>query len=103
MGTPIVKLTEGERSWYLIWSSISDSPSTYGMSLAELHDYVRDEFGASGLRDLPERLERVERYGTSCLPATTAEELISFNRAGPGETTFTIAQIISHFCKANVA
>ena len=41
MSNPIVKLTRGDKSWYLIWSTVADAPATYGMTLEELREHRR--------------------------------------------------------------
>jgi hypothetical protein len=93
MGQFIVKL--GGK--YLVWSTIVDAPITYGMDEAELQEWVKDEYGQQGLRDLPARMERVEQKGTSALTIESAERTVWFNRAGPGESQLTVEQIIEQY------
>ena len=81
MGQFIVKVTAPDGPRYLEWSTIVDAPVTYGMTLAEFRRHYRREYGASGMRELPERLAFVEN-----------------NRAGAGETCLTLAQIVDHYC-----
>ena len=83
---------------YFEWSTICDAPLTFGMTLEELHDYVRERYGPPGLEELPKRLERVERSGTSALPGPlSAEDLLKGNRAGAGETTIGIDEFWTRF------
>lgn len=82
---------------YLIWSKIVDAPLTFGMTLEELIEHVRDESGRRGLDDLPARLARVEARGTSSLRHSSAVDTIWFNRAGAGETCMTIEQLVEHY------
>ena len=89
MGRFIVKL----RDRYFEWSTSVDAPVTYGMTADELREHIRDEYGNQGLRELPERLARVERTGCSAHDGRTAASVIRFNRAGDGETTLTEAQL----------
>ncbi len=98
MGRSIIKLTEGPKTWYLEWSSIVDAPITYGMSLYELEKYIQDEYGRQGLEHLAERLVRVDAVGTSASGYESIDQFLSFNRAGPNETTFTKSQIIDWYC-----
>jgi hypothetical protein len=63
------------------------------MSLSELRDWFDNS------KDLDERLERVERFGTSLLFGETADELIAFNRAGPGESSLTKEELIQEYCR----
>jgi hypothetical protein len=93
MGQFIVKLA----GKYLVWSTIVDAPVSYGMDEAELREWIKDEYGEQGLRDLPARLARVEKKGTSALTYESAERTIWFNRAGPNETQLTVPQIIAEY------
>lgn len=94
MGQYIIKLKEH----YLIWSSIVDAPLTYGMNLQELEELIQDEYGAQGMSNLPTRLERVEKKGTSSMQDDSAVDTIWLNRAGPNESTLTIEGIYRHYC-----
>jgi hypothetical protein len=96
----IVKLTDEKTNtnYYLEWSTVVDAPITYGMSLEEFNDYYKEEYGNSGLEQLAARMERVEQKGTSSMLDASADEVISFNRAGDGETCITKEQIIQKFC-----
>ncbi|CAN5356861.1 hypothetical protein BH09VER1_BH09VER1_28860 [soil metagenome] len=62
---------------YFEWSTVVDAPVTRGMTLTQLEAYVLEEEGKRGLAGLPERLERVERNGTSALIPTTLEDLLA--------------------------
>lgn len=93
MGRGIVKI----KDHYLEWSTIVDAPVTFGMSLAELEEHIRYEYGRSGLRDLPERLARVEQYGTSFI-GTSVEDVLRGNRAGPDEQALTADEIYQAYC-----
>lgn len=69
MSRYIVKLTDPVTStdYYLEWSTIVDSPVTYGMSLQEFKNYYKEEYGRSGLLDLDQRLALVEKNGISSM------------------------------------
>lgn len=95
----IVKLTDKDKSWYMEWSTIVDAPYSYGMSLEEFREYYKECYGTYSLPELETRLERVEEKGTSSMLHKSAEDTISFNRAGKKETQLTVKQIIDHFCK----
>jgi hypothetical protein len=81
---------------YFEWSSIVDAPITKGMTEQELHDYVEDEYGAAGLRALPERLALVNATGTS-RRGHTLLEVIGRNRAGEDGACLTPAQILERY------
>lgn len=93
MSRAIVKL----KGHYLIWSSIVDAPIVTCDTLEELETFTLQESGESGLRELPERLKRVEARGTSA-NRDSAIDTIWFNRAGPNEQCLTIEGIYRHYC-----
>lgn len=79
---------------YFEWSTIVDAPVTYGMPLEEFREYYRSEHGESGMRDLPERLERVEQKGTSSMLDDSLDDLIQGNRAGEDDTPLNKAGLV---------
>lgn len=94
MGRFIVKL----ENHYLEWSTITDSPVTFGVPLNVFKHYYRDEYGESSAAELERRLERVEKQGTSSRSGHTVEDLIAGNRAGPNEARLTLEEIIKAYC-----
>lgn len=95
MGRCIVKI----RDMYLEWSSIVDAPVSYGLPLAEFKETYLNEYGEGAAAELEQRLERVERTGTSMIrPETTAAELIAGNRAGKNERTLTEDELYTVYC-----
>lgn len=90
----IIKL-EG---YYLEWSTIVDAPVTSGMSLAEFKKYIRDEYGREGIRELDQRLVRVESFGTSLYTPQTPQDAVLCNNAGPGESELTFDEIYKAYC-----
>jgi hypothetical protein len=95
MGSPIVKL-DGK---YLIWSTVSDSPASFGMTEDELIAYVREEDGRRGVEELASRLARVDAKGTSALQRESADDTIWLNRAGPRETPLHREEIIEFYIR----
>ena len=93
MPTFIIKLEDK----YFEWSTIVDAPVTFAMSRDELEEHIKEEYGNEGLRELPERLKRVDKQGTSCCVPLTVEDLISCNRAGDGESELTKEEILEKF------
>ncbi len=83
--------------WYFEWSTIPDAPITYGMTLEEFKTYYQNEYGLSGMDALPARLERVEESGTSAIPRQTADQLITFNRAGDNEENLSKELLIQNY------
>lgn len=98
MGRYIIKL--GDR--YLEWSSVSDAPISYGMTLGELQEHIKDQYGAEGLRSLPARLERVEGKGTSAMDSESATATIWLNRAGPKESQLHRDEIEEFYVRRGV-
>lgn len=94
MGRAIIKLSE----YYLEWSTIVDAPTTFGMKLDEFKKYYRQRYGTEGMKELPERLERVEKKGTSFHEDTSYKETIRGNRAGPDESKLSEAEIVKAYC-----
>jgi RNase P/RNase MRP subunit POP5 len=93
MGRYIIKI----RDQYLEWSTIVDAPVTYGMTLQELREYIKEEYGNEGLEELPQRLERVEKTGTSAHGGDLEGTLLC-NRAGLDETELTEDEIYDVYC-----
>ena len=93
MGKFIIKIKDR----YFEWSTIVDAPVTYGMTLDELKEYIKEEYGNEGLSGLPQRLERVEKYGTSSHYHESVKQLCSSNRAGENEKHISLKQIYKQY------
>ena len=94
MGRSIVKIDE----YYLEWSSVVDAPVTFGMPLEEFEEYYRARYGIDSLDGLADRMERVEKTGTSSRLDKNLEEFIASNRAGKNETCLTLEEIKDWYC-----
>lgn len=94
MGRYILKLHEH----YLEWSTVVDAPVTFGMTLDEFKDYYQAQYGYNGSQDLTQRLERVERKGTSSHIHDNAEDVMAGNRAGRNETSLTPEEVYQAYC-----
>jgi hypothetical protein len=94
----IIRLDDGNERYYMVWSNVVDAPITHGGTLEQLRAYIKEEHGEAGLRDLPLRLERVEKYGTSCI-GVSADDAISCNRAGDDERELTREEILNAYCR----
>ena len=90
----IIKL----RDKYLEWSTIVDAPLTPGLTLEQLREHILSKYGLLRLKHLPSRLERVEKYGTSCLEGISVSDLIKGNRAGENEARLTEEEIYERYC-----
>jgi hypothetical protein len=94
MADLIVKLAP---DCYVEWSTVVDAPVTPTLTLSQLWEYIRAEYGNAGAERLPERLARCEQHGTSSVNGTTVDELLSCNRAGPKESHITRAEIVRRY------
>jgi hypothetical protein len=83
---------------YLIWSTVVDAPITRGMTLEQLREWVKAEAVERALRDLPERLARVEAKGTSAFNDASVADTIYLNHAGEGESHLSKREIIRRYC-----
>lgn len=84
MARGIVKI----KSYYFEWSSVCYAPASFGMTLSE----ASKNLSASQKR-------RLEEVGTTYLDLTKERvgRFVSFNRAGPKETSLTHAEIIKAY------
>ena len=91
--------TKMKTEWYMEWSTVVDAPVTYGMSLDEFKSYYEKEYGRKGMLDLPQRIERVEKYGSSCHFDTDGiAHYFNYNRAGDKETKLSKKEILTKYC-----
>ena len=82
---------------YNIFSTIVDAPYfESALTLEQLRGWYKDQYGEQGMVELPARLERVDRTGSSALQGTLAD-LITTNRAGPNESTLSKSQFVAQY------
>lgn len=96
MPSYIIKLIDKKtnENYYLFWSTVVDAPVSHGMSLEEFKkDYIK-----SDLTNYEERIERVNKKGTSSLIDESVDALISFNRAGPEESCLSYDELVRFYC-----
>lgn len=99
MGRCIIKLTDDAGvDFYAEYSTVVDAPTTYGLRLDEFKAFIKEQEGARGLAELPERLARCDKQGTSFQMEGDLLSLLACNRAGKGETTLTYRQIVATYC-----
>lgn len=83
---------------YNLYTTVADGPwFVHGITLEQLQEITKEEFGASGLRDLPDRLERAHKTGCSAISGETLEECIRCNRAGPKESRIPVDEFIAKY------
>lgn len=98
MPTFIIKLSKGRKTRYLEWSTISDAPSSYGMTRRAFEIYYRKKYGSDGMLGLQARMRRVEENGCSALDEDL-DSMISFNRAGQHGRHLSKSELWGAFCE----
>ena len=65
----------------------------------KFEEFYKEEYGNQGMRDLPERMERVKKTGCSAMDnmGYDLNDLIDYNRAGEKEKKLTLKEIIKKF------
>ncbi len=81
----------------IVWSSVVDAPTHILDDEDDVRAWTKEEYGGFGLRELPARLERLRAKGTSSLIYESAEDAVSGNRAGKGETELTFEQLVAYY------
>lgn len=105
MGKFILKITDDQtkKDYYMEWSTVVDAPTTYGLELDEFKEYYKNQYGESGMKDLPERMERVEKTGSSGRPPyDELDDFFKFNRAGENESCIDKEGILNRYCRERV-
>lgn len=82
---------------YCEWSTIVDAPTTYLLTLDQFREHYRTEYGESGMRQLDERLARVDLQGTSSQLGHTPGDLVASNHAGDGGECLTLAELVEQY------
>lgn len=100
MGRPLIRVETEHGERFLQWSTIVDAPVSYGMTEDQLREYIKEEYGNEGLRDLAGRIARCREKGTSSFVHESLGEMLWLNRAGPDETEATLEEIIAQYCLA---
>lgn len=84
-------LCHADGKWFA-WSTIVDAPTTYGGTIEDLAEYIAWKFPDMRLSSFVERTATARERGTDA-PNQTLAELVSWNRAGHGETCLTLEEI----------
>lgn len=79
------------------WSTVVDAPTHIFDDEDDVRAWIKEEYGNSGLAELPSRLERLRANGTSSFIGESAESSVSCNRAGKNETELTFEQLVAYF------
>lgn len=105
MGRGIIALKDKQENvYYLDWSTICDAPVTNGMTRKELIQYLAENRGYKKCRcgcncAAEAVLAHIDKYGHSWTGLSKpVEDIISHNRAGTGDTSLTIDELIQYYC-----
>lgn len=83
---------------YNIYGTIADGPHfESALTLDQLTEVIGQEYGETGLRELPQRLERAHRTGCSSMRGETLEQCISYNRAGQNEANMPVDEFVRRY------
>ena len=91
----IAKLKE---DGYVEWSTIVDAPVTYILTREHMLAHLDAEYGRSSFEGNRERLDRADKYGTSCIDTNfSLEELLLCNRAGDKTRSISLKKILQKY------
>lgn len=94
MGNTVIKI----KDLYFEWSTVVDAPTTFGMSLEEMRQNLKDDYGQRGLDYFDSSsFARIEKVGAGWLNGKTLEDTVAGNRAGPDESELTIDEIYTAY------
>jgi len=83
---------------YNLYSTISDGFCyVSSLSLEQLEHLTKEEYGESGMRELPNRLERAHKFGNSCMFREPLDAFLCCNRAGDNEAKLSTKECIERF------
>lgn len=83
---------------YNFYSTISDGFCyVSSISLDQLTHLIKEEYGESGLRELPKRLERAHKFGSSSMFREQLDVFLCCNRAGENEAKLSTEECIKRF------
>lgn len=81
---------------YQIYTTIADGACfERALTREELTEYIRQELGDAGLRELPQRLERAHKTGCSSIHGMTLEECLAANRAGENDSELSFDEFVA--------
>ena len=83
---------------YNLYSSIVDAPMfVSALTREQLFQWYKEEYGTHGMRDLPERMKRVDAKGCSSRLHASLKEFLVCNRAGKDEATLSFDEFVRQF------
>jgi len=83
---------------YNIYSTVSDNARfVSALTEEQLKEYIKEESGNQGLRNLPDRIKKAKETGTSSIPATSFDKLLMCNIAGKNGSKLSTKRFIKQF------
>jgi hypothetical protein len=106
MSEYIIKLNDKKNDFYLIWSTVTKSPLSKGMSLEKFKDFYRFTLKESGIalsdeKGFEERLKRANQTDCSAFNYNL-DEIIMNNRAGDNKEKLTKGEILKKYCSNSI-
>lgn len=80
---------------FMLWSTIVDAPTTYAVPREDFVAWYLEQYGTTSADELKKRMARAETHGSSV--GHSLEDVIAGNRAGPGESTLTLEEILEQY------
>ena len=90
-------MSDGEKDFYLEYSTIFDAPITKGMSLADFQMYYRQRYGIQGMKVLPIELENAKLKGSSS-DTIILEDIFKNNKAGDNKNSLNKQEMLEKYC-----
>lgn len=90
-----IRLKDGKQPFYLEWSTVSDRPASDGMTEDDLLAFIKERDGTSGCDRL--RNSGLFTHGVQSIRNTSPREVVSFNRAGPKESSLSMAKLVAEY------
>ena len=83
---------------YNLYTTIADGACyESALTLEQLEEVIRFQFGEQGVRDLQQRLERAHKTGCSHRLGMTLAECIAANRAGENESKLSFDEFVERY------
>ena len=83
---------------YNFYTTIADGACfELGLTLEQVKSHIKEELGNQGLKNLPDRIKRAQKTGTSEITGISLNVLLLCNRAGKNERKLSTKQFINRF------
>jgi hypothetical protein len=93
MGNPIIY----HNGAYNLYTTIGDGPwFEEALTLEELKEFIKEEYGRRGMEEFPQRLERAHKTGTSAHGLTLSDQILC-NQCGEGCESISEEEFIRRY------